>query len=242
MFVTPCTLAKLMTSKPWAASSLKYALQSGAGFTDAAGSNVCSSKLKQEQEPPGTKSPVEILTLKPTVYGVGIDLKELARRVPLLACASARRATMSLLVLVIAPPRVPALAAGEGVGMRYLEFFAANIRTRTHAGPMPAPPMNSWPGARASAFRRSVPCNRSTSPPGSRLGRARLAAPSNQRLAAIRHLLIGLVTGQVVPVNPAASVRGPRHVVTSGQTPLLNPSEARALLDSTSSSGCATAR
>jgi integrase len=35
-----------------------------------------------------------------------------------------------------------------------------------------------------------------------------------------------------VPVNPAASVRGPRHVVTSGQTPVLDPAEARALLDS----------
>ena len=40
------------------------------------------------------------------------------------------------------------------------------------------------------------------------------------------------MTGQVVPVNPAASVRGPRHVVTSGQTPVLDPSEARALLGS----------
>ncbi len=30
----------------------------------------------------------------------------------------------------------------------------------------------------------------------------------------------------------AASVRGPRHVVTSGQTPVLDPPEARALLDS----------
>jgi integrase/recombinase XerC len=39
------------------------------------------------------------------------------------------------------------------------------------------------------------------------------------------------VTGQVVPLNPAASVRGPRHVVTSGQTPVLDPSEARALLE-----------
>jgi hypothetical protein len=124
------------------------------------GATCARQSRNKSKEPPGTKSPVEILTLKPTVYGVGIDLKELARRVPLLACASARRATMSLLVLVIAPPRVPALAACEGVGMRYLEFFAANIRTRTHAGPMPAPPMNSWPGARASAFRRSVPCNR----------------------------------------------------------------------------------
>jgi integrase len=35
-----------------------------------------------------------------------------------------------------------------------------------------------------------------------------------------------------VPVNPAASVRGPRHVVTSGQTPVLDPAEARVLLDS----------
>ena len=35
-----------------------------------------------------------------------------------------------------------------------------------------------------------------------------------------------------MPVNPAASVRGPRHVVTSGQTPALDPAEARALLDS----------
>jgi integrase/recombinase XerC len=52
------------------------------------------------------------------------------------------------------------------------------------------------------------------------------------RLAAIRHLFDWLVTGQVVPVNPAASVRGPRHVVTSGQTPILDPAEARALLDS----------
>jgi site-specific recombinase XerD len=64
-------------------------------------------------------------------------------------------------------------------------------------------------------------------------GTRELAAPSvKQRLAAIRHLFDWLVTGQVVPVNPAASVRGPRHVVTSGQTPVLDPSEARALLDS----------
>jgi integrase len=35
-----------------------------------------------------------------------------------------------------------------------------------------------------------------------------------------------------VPVNPAGSVRGPRHVVTCGQTSVLDPAEARALLDS----------
>ncbi len=42
--------------------------------------------------------------------------------------------------------------------------------------------------------------------------RADISAPTvKQQLAAIRHLFDWLVTGQIVPVNPAASVRGPRH-------------------------------
>ena len=35
---------------------------------------------------------------------------------------------------------------------------------------------------------------------------------------------------QVLPVNPAAAVRGPKHVVTTGATPVLAPAEARRLL------------
>src|SRR5262249_35849379 len=59
------------------------------------------------------------------------------------------------------------------------------------------------------------------------------AAPSvKQRLAALRHLFDWLVNGQVVPINPAPTVRGPRPVVTSGQTSVLGPAEARALADS----------
>ena len=38
--------------------------------------------------------------------------------------------------------------------------------------------------------------------------------------------------GQVVPANPATSVRGPTHVVRTGKTPVLQPAEARLLLDS----------
>jgi integrase/recombinase XerC len=34
-----------------------------------------------------------------------------------------------------------------------------------------------------------------------------------------------------MPVNPAASVRGPSHSVKRGKTPVLGPEEARALLD-----------
>jgi site-specific recombinase XerD len=63
-------------------------------------------------------------------------------------------------------------------------------------------------------------------------GRESSAPTVKQKLAAIRHLFDWLVTGQVVPLNPAASVRGPRHVVRTGKTPVLEPAEARRLLDS----------
>jgi site-specific recombinase XerD len=60
-----------------------------------------------------------------------------------------------------------------------------------------------------------------------------LSAPTvKQRLAAIRHLFDWLVTAQVVPHNPAASVRGPSHTARQGKTPVLDPTEARQLLDS----------
>ena len=41
-----------------------------------------------------------------------------------------------------------------------------------------------------------------------------------------------LVVGQVVRSNPASVVRGPRHVVNRGRTPILAPEEARALFES----------
>jgi len=53
-----------------------------------------------------------------------------------------------------------------------------------------------------------------------------------QHLAAIRMLFDWLVTGQVVPVNPASSVRGPKHAVKRGKTPVLKAGQARALVDS----------
>src|SRR6201982_2753570 len=60
-----------------------------------------------------------------------------------------------------------------------------------------------------------------------------LAAPSvKQRLAAIRHLFDWFVTGPGAAGHPAGSVRGPPPVATSGSTPVLDPAEARALLDS----------
>ena len=53
-----------------------------------------------------------------------------------------------------------------------------------------------------------------------------------QHLAAIRMLFDWLVTGGILAVNPAAPVRGPKHVVRRGKTPVLSAAEARELLDS----------
>jgi len=52
-----------------------------------------------------------------------------------------------------------------------------------------------------------------------------------QHLAAIRMLFDWLVVGQIVPFNPTSSVRGPKHVVKVGKTPVLTADEARSLID-----------
>ena len=60
----------------------------------------------------------------------------------------------------------------------------------------------------------------------------RLSAPSiKQHLAAIRLLFDWLVVGQVIPINPTSSVRGPRYSTKKGKTPLLMAEEARMLID-----------
>jgi site-specific recombinase XerD len=58
------------------------------------------------------------------------------------------------------------------------------------------------------------------------------AAPTvKQHLAGLRMLFDWLVTGHVLDTNPAHAVRGPKHVVKKGKTPVLNNDEARAMLD-----------
>jgi site-specific recombinase XerD len=134
-----------------------------------------------------------------------------------------------------AAPSLPSLIAGAGdrARLRFLEFFAAQIRNphtrRAYA--------RAVAGFLAWCEERGVRSLAEVQPlhvaAWIELEGREVAAPSvKQRLAAIRHLFDWLVTGQVVPVNPAASVRGPRHVVRCGKTPVLDPAEARQLLDS----------
>jgi len=142
---------------------------------------------------------------------------------------------MNQLAPIGSPAALPQLVAGAGerASMRFLEFFAANIRNphTRRAYYRAAEEFLAWCASVGVPSIAAVqPVHVAT---WIEAGTRELAAPSvKQRLAAIRDLFDWLVTGQVVPVNPAGSVRGPRHVVTCGQTPVLDPAEARPLLHS----------
>lgn len=59
------------------------------------------------------------------------------------------------------------------------------------------------------------------------------SAPTvKQHLAATRMLFDWLVMGHVLQANPASSVRGPKHVVKKGKTPVLTSGDCRLLLES----------
>jgi site-specific recombinase XerD len=133
-----------------------------------------------------------------------------------------------------APNVVPALIAdlGDEAAWRYVEFFTANIRN----------PNTRRAYARASARFFAWCEERGLTPAAIRPHdvatyieqlKNQVSAPSvKQQPAAIRMLLDWLVTGQVVPTNPAAPVRGPKHVVKTGKTPVLEGTEWRKLLAS----------
>ena len=136
----------------------------------------------------------------------------------------------------IDPTLLPPIVARsvQGAGMRFLEFFAAAIRN---------------PHTRRAYYRAALDflqwCEQAAGVASladvqplhvaswvELQTRSRAAPTVKQRLAAIRHLFDWMVTGQIVPHNPAASVRGPAYRVRRGKTPVLSPQEARTLLDS----------
>ena len=119
--------------------------------------------------------------------------------------------------------------AGPAAVERFLEFFAAriaNARTRAAYG-RAVGQFLAWCEARGLGLTAVSPLHVAAyirTHPGS-------APTVKQHLAAIRMLGDWLVVSQVIPVNPAAAVRGPKHVVTTGATPVLSPAEARRLLE-----------
>ncbi|HKN10308.1 MAG TPA: tyrosine-type recombinase/integrase [Pseudomonadota bacterium] len=142
---------------------------------------------------------------------------------------------MSQLVAITSSHALPAIvtAAGEQASTRFLEFFASTVRNphtrRAYGRAVGA--FLAW--CEETGVRSIAAVQPLHAAAWIELQTRQIAAPSvKQQLAAIRRLFDWLVTGQVIAVNPAASVRGPSHVVRQGKTPALEPAEARALLDS----------
>jgi integrase len=122
--------------------------------------------------------------------------------------------------------------AGERAGKRFIEFFTATIRN----------------GNTRKAYARAVGDFLAWCQQGGltltgieplhvaayieQLTRSKAAPTVKQHLAAIGMLFDWLTSGGILPFNPAASVRGPRHSVKRGKTPVLTAGEARQLLDS----------
>ena len=140
---------------------------------------------------------------------------------------------MNQLVLRVADRAPAAIAAlGERASYRFFEFFTANIRNphTRRAYARAAAEFFDWldaRGVRELAAIESVHVAAYIE----QLQKARSAPTAKLRLAALRHLFDWLVIGQIMPVNPAAAVRGPRHIVRRGKTPVLDPQEARQLID-----------
>ena len=139
---------------------------------------------------------------------------------------------------------LPALfAPNKDAARRFLEFFAANIRNphTRRAYARAAVEFANWcEAAEILELRDIEPVHVAAYIEALQ---KRLAAPSvKQHLAAIRMLFDWLVVGQVLAVNPASPVRGPKHSVKKGKTAVLSAEEARKLLDSIPSSSHAGLR
>jgi site-specific recombinase XerD len=121
---------------------------------------------------------------------------------------------------------------GEKASRRFFEFFTANIRNRnTRAAYARAVgKFLGWCEHRRLELPDISPIVVAAYVEGLRPSHSDPTV--KQHLAAIRMLFDWLVLGQVVPSNPASSVRGPKHIVKKGKTPVLTADEARQLLDS----------
>ena len=132
----------------------------------------------------------------------------------------------------IGSPVLPAVvaAAGERASMRFLEFFAANIRN-PHTRRAYARAAEEFLAWCASAGVPSIAAVQTVHvATWIEAGTRELAAPSvKQRLAARRMLFDWLIVGQIFAINPAHGVRGPKHVVKRGKTPVLTEEQARRL-------------
>lgn len=122
------------------------------------------------------------------------------------------------------------LREGDDAAKAYLNFFTAEIEndnTRV-AYTKAVGQFLSWCESRGVTLKQVEPWMVATYIK-SHLGKP---ATVKQHLAAIRRLFDHLQVARIVDSNPAAPVRGPKHSVTKGSTPILSGGDAFHLLSS----------
>ena len=144
-----------------------------------------------------------------------------------------KRQFMNIEIIRPSGLELPALivGAGERAAWRFLEFFTVNIRNKNTRAAY---------GQAAGAFLRwcegrGITRIEDVQPLHvvgyiEELGKVRKAPTVKQHLACIRMLFDWLVTGQVVPSNPAHAVRGPSHSVRKGSTTVMSSEDTTAFL------------
>ena len=130
---------------------------------------------------------------------------------------------------VVLPPVIA--RAGQRAAERLIEFFTAHIRnpnTRRAYGRV-AWNFFAWINERNIALEGITAVHVAAWVESLKRDEFEVASVK-QHLAAVRMLLDYLVTGGVLRHNPSASVKGPRHSVRRGKTPVLDGKEAGKLL------------
>lgn len=128
------------------------------------------------------------------------------------------------------PPTI--YEAGARVAKPFLEFFTATIRNKNtrEAYGRACGRFFGWCKSRNTRFESVEPMIIAAYI--EEMLREYPAETVKQHLAAIKKLYDFLVIKQVVPVNPAMSVKGPRVHISEGKTPILSSEDARSLFSS----------
>jgi site-specific recombinase XerD len=122
-------------------------------------------------------------------------------------------------------------SAGERAQERFFEFFAANIRNKNTRRAYARQVLQFLTWCETTQGVTALGQIRPLTVAAYIEGMPGQAQTVKQALAAIRMLFDWLVIGQIVPTNPAHSVRGPKYSIKKGKTPVLDKSEARRLLE-----------
>src|SRR6266436_3287278 len=163
-------------------------------------------------------------------------------RLPAVIGTGAAVTTPTLESLLVVPAMIA--NAGDRASRRFLDFFAASINNdntrmayyravcnffawiEQHGigGLLDIEPFH------VAAYLKALTVSDAGNPAAKERAAARPTV--KQHLAAVRMLFDWLIVGQVLAINPAHAVRGPKHVVNRGKTPVLTEEQARRLLES----------